>query len=230
MEDNREEILEEVTRIVKDARESEDHECTWFHYLGCNNGNRWAIVIAWMDYDNDGTWKLFGKIGYQPTNSLMQEYDMDWLMPYSEKIRETYDTEIIIRDDCDIEYLVDMWMIMKDIYSYAYYEVIFGSGFYECYRYVLKVDEDTTNYGALVDVLIDYLVEKEHPSILDKNEYFYNANENAYVHKLDHREIIYSDRYVEGGNYNDVLLHHGDFRINKISAMDIGDDEVVEVM
>lgn len=229
MEDNREEIIEEVSRIVKDAMETKAHQCTWYYRLGCNNGNRWAIVIAWMDYNGTNEWELFGKVAYQPTNSLMQEYDIDWIMPYSEITGEVYDTEITIQDDSSVEYLVDTWMKMKDIYPYAYYEVIFGSGFYECYRYVLKVDEDTTDYRALVDVLIDYLVEKEHPSILDKNEYFYNANEDAYVHILDHREIIYSDEYVEGGNCGDVLLHHGDFRINKISAMDIGDDEVVEV-
>ena len=228
MEDNREEIIEEVSKIVKDAMEVKDHQCTWFYRLGRNNGNRWAIVIAWMDYNGTNEWELFGKVAYQPTNSLMQEYDIDWLMPYSEITGEVYDTEITIQSERDAEYLVDMWMEMKDVYPYAYYEVVFGSGFAECYRYVLKVDEDTTNYGALVDVLIDYLVEKEHPSILDKDEYFYNANENAYVHKLDHREIIYSDEYVEGGNCGDVLLHYGTLNINKISAMDIGNAEVVE--
>ncbi len=114
----------------------------------------------------------------------------------------------------------------------AYYEIIFGTGFYWCDRYVVKADEPTTDYGALVDCLIDHLVEKKDNSILDwvgKYEWSDNGNGDNLVSVDDPTDIIYSDEFVVGGNCGDVLMHHGDFRINEISEADIGDAEIVEV-
>lgn len=113
----------------------------------------------------------------------------------------------------------------------AYYEILFGSGFYWMERYVIKTEYPTTDYGALTDVLIDYLVEKKHRNIFDWIGEGYEWDENGYdlVKENDPTDIIYSDTFVVGGNCGDVLMHHGDFRINEIPETEIKDAEIVEV-
>lgn len=109
----------------------------------------------------------------------------------------------------------------------AYYEIIFGSGCYECFRYVIQTEESTTDYGALVDVLIDYLEEQNSYSLLDmENEYYWIDDEN--IGEIEHEGIIiYPDEYVIGGNHGRVLLHHGTFRINEITEKEVGDAECI---
>ena len=46
-----------------------------------------------MDYDNTDDWKVYGKVAFQPDNSMMQEYDIDWDMPYDEGSPDVFDTE-----------------------------------------------------------------------------------------------------------------------------------------
>lgn len=113
----------------------------------------------------------------------------------------------------------------------AYYEIIFGSGFYECYRYVMKTDYPTMDYGSLVDCLIDYLKEKGHSNIITRENIEVDDCEDGdlyYIIDKDDNKYWY-DQYVEGGNCGDVLLHYGDFRINEISETEIRDAEVIEV-
>ena len=114
----------------------------------------------------------------------------------------------------------------------AYYEIIFGSGFYECYRYVIKTDYPTTDYGALTDVLIDYLADNSkeiaHRNIIINGDYtdIYEGSDH-YIE--DPEEVtFYEDQYVIGGNYGDVLIHYGDFRINEISETEIKDAKIIE--
>jgi len=102
-----------------------------------------------------------------------------------------------------------------------YYEIVFGSGFYDCYRYITKTDYPTTDYGALVDALIDYLKEKGHRNLLDD----YEMDDNGYVTDPEGNQW-YADEYVIGGNCGDVLLHYGDFRINEISESEIKNEEL----
>ena len=110
----------------------------------------------------------------------------------------------------------------------AYYEFIIESGLCECYRYVVKVDYPTTDYGALTDILIDNLVAKGSHNIVDINEYEWDGDNLR--EKENPEWIIYPDEFVQGGNCGDVLLHHGEFRINEISENEIGDIEVMEAM
>ena len=50
------------------------------------------------------------KFAYQPRTSLMQEYDIDWLMPYDEETNEVDDTEIPISDNMDdIKWLLEAY-------------------------------------------------------------------------------------------------------------------------
>lgn len=108
----------------------------------------------------------------------------------------------------------------------TYYEIVFGSGLAWCNRYVMKTETPTTDYGALVDTLIDHLVEKGHNCILNRDEYSWDEGGNL---RDEDGEIIYSDMYVVGGNCGDVLMHYGEFRINEISESEIRNDEVIEV-
>ena len=106
----------------------------------------------------------------------------------------------------------------------AYYEIIFGSGLYQCHRYIAKTEHPTTDYGALVDALIDYAREKGYGFILTDYEYI---NDDAIESKDGWQYHV--DEFTIGGNYGDALIHHGTFYINEISKKDIGKDEVVEV-
>ena len=113
----------------------------------------------------------------------------------------------------------------------TYYEILFGSGFYWMERYVIKTDYPTTDYGALTDCLIDYLVEKKHRNIFDWIGEGYEWDEEGFnlVKKDDPTDIINSGTFVVGGNCGNVLMHHGDFRINEIPETEIKDAEIVEV-
>ena len=114
----------------------------------------------------------------------------------------------------------------------AYYEIIFGSGFYDCYRYVVKTDYPTTDCGALIDCLIDYLKEKRHRNIIlfsECKDYGTDFEEgHDYIVDADGNQF-YSDMYLQGGNCGDILLHYGDIHINEINENEIKDAEIIEM-
>lgn len=111
----------------------------------------------------------------------------------------------------------------------SYYEIIFGSGLAWCNRYVVKTEYPTTNDGALVDALIDYLVEQKANCILDMDKYAWGEDDETLYEKDNPEWIIYPDEYVQGGNCGDVLWHHGEFRMGEIKESEIRDAEIVEV-
>lgn len=115
----------------------------------------------------------------------------------------------------------------------AYYEVLFGSGGYWMNRYVIKTDYPTTDYGALVDALIDYLEENDKPGLFDYMsegyEWDHDGNGENLVSRTDPTDIIYADEFVVGGNHGLALMHYGDLRINDITENEIGNSELVEV-
>lgn len=109
---------ENLKALVNDALNSQDHEGTWFFDLDKADGKRWAIAIAWMDWDNTNDWKLYAKVAYQPTNSIMQcDYDIDWIMPYNEETGEVDDTETEITDiEKDVDWLLKEWERIRKEY------------------------------------------------------------------------------------------------------------------
>ena len=66
-----------------------------YHWKVCSQGDKdIAIVLGWtngFDKDDpskdkyqDDTWRLAVKVGYQPSNSMMQcDYDIDFNLPYN---------------------------------------------------------------------------------------------------------------------------------------------------
>ena len=48
---------------------------------------------------------------------MMQEYGIDWLMPYDEDNGDVWDTEIHISDTKDIEWLLEQWLMIREEYD-----------------------------------------------------------------------------------------------------------------
>lgn len=114
-------LRDDIIAIIHEALSKPNYEGTWYKKLDVINGNRWAIALSWMDYDNTNEYELYAKVTYQPSNSIMQcDYDIDWIMPYDEGSGCVYDTEIWITNiDFDEDYadwLLEQWeMIRKEI-------------------------------------------------------------------------------------------------------------------
>lgn len=107
----------------------------------------------------------------------------------------------------------------------AYYKISYGTGFAWLQSYIIKVDHPTTDYGALVDILIDYLVAHDKRNILDMdNEYEWDGDN--IVERKDHSWVHYPDEFVVGGNCGDVLMHYGSFDIREIPENEVRDYEV----
>ena len=109
-------MRDKIIGMVRDALESKDHSMTWFYDLVVKDGKRWAFVVAWMDWDGNGEWNLYGKVAYQPINSIMQcDYDIDWRYPMTED-GECDDNEVTLAYEnsesvsrAEIDYLLEEW-------------------------------------------------------------------------------------------------------------------------
>lgn len=105
----------------------------------------------------------------------------------------------------------------------TYYRILFGSGTAWLNNYVIKTEYPTTDYGALTDRLIDYLVEQGSSSIVDMDEWEWNENGTELHMKSDSSWVMYSDEFVVGGNCGDVLRHYGTFAIKETENVDEND-------
>lgn len=111
-------MKERMKEFLQNVLANEDHEATWFLDLETRNGKRWTLVAAWNDEENNGDWKVYAKLAYQPTNYLMQEYDIDWIMPYDEETGEVDDTELSfvkgsVISEADINWYIACWERFK---------------------------------------------------------------------------------------------------------------------
>lgn len=116
-------MKERMKEFLQNVLANEDHEATWFLDLETRNGKRWALVAAWMDWDDEDDWKMYAKLAYQPTNYLMQEYDIDWIMPYDEETGEVDDTELSfvkgsVVSEADVSWFESTWERFKKEYVY----------------------------------------------------------------------------------------------------------------
>lgn len=109
-------IRKEIKNAIINLKETRDIQTTCWVRLKDDDENTWAVVIGWQggyehrqsDYSIGEYW-LCAKVAYQPKRSLMQEYDIDWLMPYDEASGEVDDTETSISADAFIDETID-WM------------------------------------------------------------------------------------------------------------------------
>lgn len=83
-----------------------------------NRDEIWALVIGMgegfeqVDKNNPydfGDMRICGKIAYQPANSWMKEYDIDWLMPYDDETGFVDDTECSIENEGAIDLCIEFW-------------------------------------------------------------------------------------------------------------------------
>lgn len=125
-----EKMKQDIWKAILELKESKDISLTyWFTFEIDDYSRRWAIVLAWQDgYTEENTDWHFGeyritmKVAFQPTNSIMHEYDVDWLMPWDKETGNVDDCEISI--DCEevidssIDYLFKTWNQFKDKYTY----------------------------------------------------------------------------------------------------------------
>lgn len=159
------------------------------------------------------------------------EYDYETYTDLKERINFAWQDEEYDEMHRDID--DELW-VEENVYSstdadpHYFYRITVGSNSYWANSYVIETDHPTTDYGALVDILIDYMVEIEDSHILDMvNEYEWDADYET-IHPIGEPDwTIYPDEFVQGGNAGDVLIHHGDFRIDEISADEITEDDIV---
>ena len=108
-----------------------------------------------------------------------------------------------------------------------YYKISYGNGSAWLQSYVVKVDNPTTDYGALTDILIDWLVENDKRNILDMENEYELDGDNIRERK-EHGWIHYPDEFIIGGNCGNVLIHYGSFDIREIAENEIDKLIVIE--
>lgn len=79
-----------------------DHSLTCYEVFDTDSNYFWAIVFGF----NEETNSVMGKVAYCPKKSAMQEYDMDWMMPYDKDTGCVDDTEVCVEDSSDILHLI----------------------------------------------------------------------------------------------------------------------------
>lgn len=102
----KEEAKRQIKSLYKKAITAKDVSYTYFLNIIYDDltGMFWCIVLHYDDETNS----IYAKIAYIPHNSLMHEYDMDFLMPYDENTGDVDDTETEFNgSDIDIQLLVD---------------------------------------------------------------------------------------------------------------------------
>jgi hypothetical protein len=78
--------------------------------------------------------------------------------------------------------------------------------YYNYCKEVVEVEEETTDYGAILDMAIDQIEARgETGYFLEWTETVEDGNMEGY----------YADEYVVGGNHGLLLYHAGNFRIEK---------------
>jgi hypothetical protein len=113
-------VVNRIIDTIKEAESDGPSSTTYIVDLDYDDkGNRWAVVLGWVDYDGDDEYELWGKIAYLPKNSYMKDYDYDWMMPYDEETGEVWDTEISNPGASDASWWLDQWELIKKEYINA---------------------------------------------------------------------------------------------------------------
>lgn len=88
-----------VAKMLERAWKEKNYGATYCETITYNDGNEWAAVAAWLlsddcdpadcsecpyyneDEECEGRYELYAKLAYCPENSMMNEYNFDWMMP-----------------------------------------------------------------------------------------------------------------------------------------------------
>lgn len=111
--------LLDITEKICAAIPQKDLCRTYFWQIGEDHRNEWFLAAGWMEgFDPDDTGcreRLCVKIAYVPNNSLLRDYDYDFLMPYDEKTGEIWDTEVSLESGAtEGSIFTDLTWLMKE--------------------------------------------------------------------------------------------------------------------
>ncbi len=101
-------LKDTAKRIYDDVRKQfpendDDKKGCRYYVFDSDEKNRWALVFGHID-ENSG---LCGKVAYQSLDNRMScDYDIDWTMPCYEGTDNVVDTNILIHDVKDVEWLL----------------------------------------------------------------------------------------------------------------------------
>lgn len=131
------------------------------------------------------------------------------------------------RDPEDERWMEENVYSATDVDNHYYYRISIGTGTAYVDSFVIETDHQTTDAGALTDILIDYLVERGDSRILYGPEYEWD-DEYETIHPIgDPDWVIYPDEFVQGGNAGNILHYYGEFRIEEITEDDITEDDII---
>lgn len=122
-------IHENFKRKVNWLRDKPTTKRDWTCIVNLDTINRvqYAIVLAWMDYDNNGDWRLYGKVAYKSIFSLMDEYDIDWTMPYQKDTKDVvFDEMEVTNVSTDFDLLYRQWWVTRFLINENYDKIEFG--------------------------------------------------------------------------------------------------------
>lgn len=121
---NKSAIARAIMEQARKASNLKDVSTTFWVELGYDDSNTYACAMCWCDadaadymgFEDDPGDFVIAKIAFCPNNSLMHEYDFDWLMPYDDR-GNVDDTELIINDASDADALAEAWLTFMDSYN-----------------------------------------------------------------------------------------------------------------
>ena len=101
--------VEDVRKAIHHLRDNHNENGTYVFKFCIDDFSRiWALVIAWQDgyidekddnpYHN-GDQRIAMKVAWKPQNAIMDEYGIDWVMPYNQDTGEVDDVELSIEGD-----------------------------------------------------------------------------------------------------------------------------------
>ena len=152
------------------------------------------------------------------------DYDYETYTDLKERINfawqdEEYDE--MHRDPADEQWMEENVYSATDVGDHYFYRISIGSGGAWVDSYVIETDHQTTDYGALVDILIDYMVETGDSHILDPSEYEFTDDGSI------HSYYVIDDLCVQGGNAGDVMMHYGLLDIEEIPEDQITENDTI---
>ena len=123
----KEQAYQKCEEMYNEASSEKDPTATYSVNIGSNDDSTFAIVMCYLDrdgaeymgYDPDEYSDfLLAKFAYQPDDSYMSEYDMDWLMPYPvNEYGDVYDTETSVYSVEDLNWIIDQAYKFIDDYN-----------------------------------------------------------------------------------------------------------------
>lgn len=121
-----------LTNVEKMRNTEKDGTYFWYFAENAEGSDGkdydWAIVLGWT-YDGDDFteedekeksfddgYRLCAKIGFQPSNSIMQcDFDMDWLLPFDKKSGEVEESDFFIYDSSDLNDIAEsLWKLAEE--------------------------------------------------------------------------------------------------------------------